>query len=385
MFYNLFIFVFYYVLILFSIIGYGYFFLRLCKLDTRLEKFGYAKIIWKEEYEIMEKYLLYNIYIKNTTNSNPWKISEYILNVNGIHQIINKNYSSEIDIKLSDKGVSIDIDSFLKLVNSTKKNNGKYIQNKIDKKDNEYSITTNLIHDKKNPNKLNDPNTGFLVGIINTIKVLDPEAIFILTSLCGLNNTLINSKSKLWSCLKPFKDDIIIKNNDNEQIIKSWDIITTTPYEYIKECSGEKLSSMYLHRKFETNEDYEIMFHNHGGCERSFIKIKNKYYRSSPSNIPDLVIINWKKKEIYIIEAKLNDKHKIENGLKQLEKQIYWFNQNVVDKKLHGIEWNTFQPIKTYMCVYGNTKHPTYLKQKLLLSITSNGDRFYNKSEIEFN
>ena len=44
MFYNLFIFVFYYVLILFSIIGYGSFFLRLCKLDIRLENFGYIGI-----------------------------------------------------------------------------------------------------------------------------------------------------------------------------------------------------------------------------------------------------------------------------------------------------------------------------------------------------
>ena len=44
MFYNLFIFVFYYVLILFSIVGYGSFFLRLCKLDARLENFGYIGI-----------------------------------------------------------------------------------------------------------------------------------------------------------------------------------------------------------------------------------------------------------------------------------------------------------------------------------------------------
>ena len=44
MFYDLFIFIFYYVLILFSIIGYGFFFLRLCKLDTRLENFGYIGI-----------------------------------------------------------------------------------------------------------------------------------------------------------------------------------------------------------------------------------------------------------------------------------------------------------------------------------------------------
>jgi len=44
MFYNLFIFIFYYLLILFSIIGYGFFFLRLCKLDTRLENFGYIGI-----------------------------------------------------------------------------------------------------------------------------------------------------------------------------------------------------------------------------------------------------------------------------------------------------------------------------------------------------
>ena len=42
--YNLIIFIFYYVLILFSIIGYGIFFLRLCKLNTKLENFGYIGI-----------------------------------------------------------------------------------------------------------------------------------------------------------------------------------------------------------------------------------------------------------------------------------------------------------------------------------------------------
>ncbi|MDB3903937.1 hypothetical protein N9297_04185 [Candidatus Pelagibacter sp.] len=41
---NLLIFIFYYVLILFSIIGYGFFFLRLCKLDKRLENIGYIGI-----------------------------------------------------------------------------------------------------------------------------------------------------------------------------------------------------------------------------------------------------------------------------------------------------------------------------------------------------
>ena len=44
MFYNLFIFIFYYVLILFSIMGYGFFFLKLCRLDPRLENFGYIGI-----------------------------------------------------------------------------------------------------------------------------------------------------------------------------------------------------------------------------------------------------------------------------------------------------------------------------------------------------
>ena len=44
MFNNLFIFILYYVLILFSILGYGFFFLRLCKLDTKLENLGYIGI-----------------------------------------------------------------------------------------------------------------------------------------------------------------------------------------------------------------------------------------------------------------------------------------------------------------------------------------------------
>ena len=341
----------------------------------RLEKFIYLKNIYKDCYDSIKKYLLFNIPIKNETNSIPWDIAKYMCKVNGIHHI--KRYITldiEIEWQKPELNNSTDtIENFLSLVNSTheKKN---ITNNRVNKTEgNKYKIKTNLLHNKsqKENSRINDPNTGFVCAVMATIKVLDPEARFIINSTCGLYNKQIESKSKLWSCLLYLSEFITIYNNTGECINKNWSDIKLVKDCYFKKPEGEKLSSIYLHKLCEQIEHLEVMFHNHAGCERSSICINGQYFKSDAKHIPDLVIRDRVNKKIHMIEAKINNEKKISGARQQLDKSLEWLKKNIFDKQLGSEDFSTYETLK-HICVYGGENHP---ECDVMFSMKKNGDK----------
>ena len=344
----------------------------------RIEKFSYCKLYWGERYNQINKFLLYTIYIENKSESIPFKISNELLNIFGV-KVLKINMNTNIINRIQPNNDNLE--SFLKLNNSTRAHKTS-INNRIvyNEEDNSYVITTNLIHNKKKREKSNihDPNTGYIVGVCAFIHKHSPDSNIIVTEKCGLFENHINNKSKLWTCLKLFSGKMQIYDNTNKLIEKDWHSINAFP-NYIKEPSGEKLSSMRIHLDFELNENFEIMFHNHAGCERSFLNINNEYLRCGPKNIPDLVVRDKLNKKIYIIEAKINNKVKIAKGEEQLRKSRIWFDINVTDNEEILTSFEDYT-IEEKICVYSqsNGTHPTYLENKLMLSLKENGDNLTN-------
>jgi hypothetical protein len=343
----------------------------------RIEKFVYAKRFWGTHFDSIKKYMFYNVYIRNTANSIPGQISEQMLRNLGVNTI--KHFVQDGEIVKEDTG-KVDLEEFIKLVNSTKKFSSENRKNnRVVCSDNVYEITTNLTHSKKKKEKspLNDPNVGYVCGLIETIASLNENAQFVLTSECNMYNNQITNNSKLWSCLQKYKSQMTIYDKDSKKVDREW------TYEfgdiYFDKPTGEKMSSMYIHSYFDTKKGFEILFHNHAGCERSSINVHGEYYNSSPCDIPDIVVCDYEKKQVLIIEAKINDKKKIQSGLKQLEKSRVWFNDNVVKKKLGGIDWETFE-VLDFICVIGKKEHPTYLDNKLILSIKNNTELLLNSN-----
>ena len=85
--------------------------------------------------------------------------------------------------------------------------------------------------------------------------------------------------------------------------------------------NNEKIASI-LAQVILTNKGMQTIFENHGGSEKSFIRLdlidkNNKYiefpkkYSQGSRKIPDLIMLDEKSKEIYLYEAKTaNNKQK---------------------------------------------------------------------------
>jgi len=349
----------------------------------RIEKFLYAKQHWNQHWDTIIKYMFYTIEIENSRDHQASLISNKILKTLGINiskLIIPKQHYTNISESITPFTT---IKNIVDTINSTKSTKGKYINNRIIENDSKIFITSNLIHSKKLKEKspINDPNTGFVAGLISVIQYIDPTKHIVLTQYCGLYNTQINSNAKLWSCIRTFKDNITIFNNQGIQITKKWDTIADINRHYFKPPQGEKLSSLYLHLYMEKHCNCKLVFHNHAGCERSFIQLNDNYYMPTAKNIPDLCMIDYEKKILYIIEAKQNETKKIKNGISQVQKSEEWAKNNII-KKLD----DDFT-IEKYLCVYGDSEHPTQHSHfnsdiKLLFSLKSDNSTYFNQDFI---
>ena len=344
----------------------------------RIEKFIYAKRYWGKHFNTINKHFIYTIYIENSNKSKSWDISYKIMKLLDIcvHRYnITKNTSNIITNTIIPLKT---ISELCEYVNSTRQNNNKNINNRIyfDTNKNCIEITSNLIHSalKAEKSPINDPNTGFVCGIIEVIKIINPECTIKITKNCKLYPEHIHKPNvKLWNIIEKYSKDIEIYDRENRIINKVWKQNIGSEC-YIKYSESEKLSSMYIHQYIEKmqNNDIEICFHNHAGCERSFLKVRNSYYKCTAKNIPDLVVVNYTKKIIAIIEGKINNKPNIVSAQRQLEKSVEWIKQNLTTKKFDkNTNWDNFK-IKTYICTYGGHNHPEGIEDTLIFSMLNN-------------
>lgn len=157
-----------------------------------------------------------------------------------------------------------------------------------------------------------DPNIGWICGEVAAIRVFDPNISIIVESNRPPKEILGQNKLS----------KILHENNAKLQYKKS---IVSAPKQISKkpywdfETTGEKLGSISLELDLR-NKGKKLIFSNHAGCEKSFVKTKNGDLNQSQKarGIPDLVYLDNK---IIVVEAEKHENYS--GGLKQVRQKSF--------------------------------------------------------------
>lgn len=156
-----------------------------------------------------------------------------------------------------------------------------------------------------------DPGKGAVISVSNAIFELDSQAEFNVTGH-GVDTSLIkNCKNKFWSSTSRFP-----------LRLEGLNMCSMEALDRIEYCtlykSGEKASSILFH--MIATSDYEVIFHNHAGCGKSYFVTPDGKEVPLPKGggftYPDLIFIHKLSRTVFVIEAK-NHKE-IKKGDKQL-------------------------------------------------------------------
>ena len=354
----------------------------------RMEKFIWAREFWGARFDSVDQLMIYNIEIENTSNSVSYAISNRMLKTLGITAL--EIRSEKVVEVLCDKYDSIN--DLKTHINSTRRSAG--INNRLLSVPNQgeprLHIISNLYHTHTGSSPtIHDPNTGFVVALIKVIQLLNPGCKVVLSKKCGLNEYLIKSKAKLWTCLKPYRENLIIMTSKSVLYTKNWEdvaSVSSKEISYLKKSQGEKLSSLYLQTLLESM-GWDSCFDNHGGCERSWLCLNKQFFPlDSPRHLPDLVMHNPTTKELLVIEAKTNTVKHIRGAVKQVATSVDWVERNVRKNLSPGVVFEDEYKISKGLCVYGGVEHNSSICPKdtpMLLSILENGAVEYH-SHIQY-
>lgn len=154
-----------------------------------------------------------------------------------------------------------------------------------------------------------DPGKGAVITVSNAIFELDHQAEFIVTGHGVDTENLKNTKNKFWSSTRNFLlrlEGCGLRSIDSE---KRGDY-----YQLSK--NGEKASSILFH--MIASRDYEIVFHNHAGCGKSYLNVPGGKEVPLPKGggftYPDLVFIHNVTRTAFVIEAKNHKTVKLGDG-----------------------------------------------------------------------
>lgn len=154
-----------------------------------------------------------------------------------------------------------------------------------------------------------DPNVGFLSAILNAFEKLtiNPKKYIIKNHNIEQKYFDSNPKSKFWFSINEIDiefEGCIIK--DRPEIPERYFTLETE--------MTEKLATIL----YDQVLSYETIFSNHGGCALTYIKGHNDIILSVGQKMPrpDIVFRNDERKEIEIIEGKLE--RELSKGIKQL-------------------------------------------------------------------
>ena len=312
-------------------------------------------------YNKMDKVLFINITKVNKTNSIPWEISKRLCNVLGIKFIAKRGE----EIEYNTEGYK-DLKGMETHINSTQVRGGQSNRIYINEGNDTVSISTNLIHNKKNLNSnMNDPNTGFAVAVLFVIMKLKPEYNIRFIEH-NLKEKQLNSQEKFWYCIKYYYNKISFQSDNENNHIINWDRLNGKKIqeycEIISPHNKEKFGSIIMHYDIINNYPHVIViFHNHAGCEKSNIKdpFNGKYYAGGEKKkgIPDLITFEFgktplNKHKLTVWEAESSKNYK--KGINQIENDFpAWIDKNIM-KKLNLNKENT--EIVYKLCLSGD-KH----------------------------
>jgi len=216
-----------------------------------------------------------------------------------------------------------------------------------------------------------DPNIGALSIIAATLRKLGWQGNIIITKH-GLSQENIGAKNKF----------ILIANKLNISL----DGLSIPQPEQHKEYwyyekNGEKLGTIFIHLVVESFTDGYSIYENHAGCERGYFftssgdpitidKYTNReeYKKGDTSkiiNLPDLVLLDFKRKEIINIEGEMYNNW--QKGIEQLS--LFGAFENIYIKKYYP----EFSITRTVV-LYGNKNNNEILEIEIGFLLTYNGE-----------
>tara|TARA_R110002012_G_C11612330_1_gene608265 strand:- start:401 stop:1696 length:1296 start_codon:yes stop_codon:yes gene_type:complete len=190
---------------------------------------------------------------------------------------------------------------------------GGRVTNKVSVGKNLINIETNFYNNKKKKSGNNDPNTGWISGVVGAIRILDKNIAITIKSNRPTDEIL--GQNKLSKILNEASAKITFNN-----------IIATAPKQtgdktyWAPEDTGEKLGSISMEFNLR-NQGKKILFSNHAGCEKSYVTSKDGELQQPKKGegIPDLVYLDGDK--IIAIEAEQHQNYKA--GIKQVKQKQF--------------------------------------------------------------
>jgi hypothetical protein len=173
-----------------------------------------------------------------------------------------------------------------------------------------------------------DPNIGFLSGVISCFEKLSSGQNKYIIKDHGINQKYFEkcSESKLWHCING------VNNIEfNECIIKERPKQLPDKYFTIENKMTEKLATILC----DMQSKHETIFSNHAACALTCIKGNNCEIKvGRKMHRPDLVLKNDEKKEIIIIEGKVEKD--LSKGLVQLSDDYISEFTNIIKQNYRG-------------------------------------------------
>jgi len=295
----------------------------------RATKFVYIDLFYKD----IKKIMLYSLQIKQ-------KKTPTMTNIFGTRCLLTLNIEimgKKLDNKLFFPFSSID--ELISYKSSMKKPPKGNVPINIIKYNDRIEISGRLI---KANNLGHDPNIGAISLIAKTLRKLGWKKRIVITKH-GLNQNHIKGNNKFIHIANYLSLEF--------QNLNSFKPIINENYWHY-EVKGEKLGTIFIHLIVNNFTTGNSLFENHAGCEKSYFIQKNgvpiplkkyknttKYKAGDKSQklaIPDLILIDFDKKEIINIEGK---KYKYRsNGILELNDfdgiEYFYISPNYPDYKI---------------------------------------------------
>jgi hypothetical protein len=164
-----------------------------------------------------------------------------------------------------------------------------------------------------------DPGVGYVSSRSYLVRSINPDIKINIINHKRDINFFKRENNKLINVLKTIGVNILLKDS-NFEIEKKSNIYKDKSYwKYAN--SGEKIATILMEKIFE-KKGWEVLFTNHAGCGKSYIKINNKFYTSkNKKGIPDLVLYNKDLNKIMVIEGETTKNYK--NGIRQINDENF--------------------------------------------------------------
>ena len=215
-----------------------------------------------------------------------------------------------------------------------------------------------------------DPGEGYLASRAYIIRKLFPDAIIIVTKH-GRDNVYFQRKdNKLINLLK-FVGVTVGMRRDSLVIERNEGIFNKPYWKYTK--TGEKNASMVLEQLF-IQKGFDILFTNHAGCGKSYIKINEEFFQAKKTNgIPDIVAFDKQNNILLVIEGETSKNY--HKGLKQVRNPAF---DTFIEKEFIS-RINNDVIIKKHLCTFGEYKK----EPEVIFNLTEDYQMNYNENAVE--